>query len=211
MDNHNPIRIGIVGAGVSGGHVHLPVLTANSKILVEWICDLDSTKAKLLAKQFSVSQSFADIEQCPDVDIVALTIPLNARSFAFSVSLEKGWHVLIEKPFAESLKSHLSMLNQAKTAGVQLGVMAQRRAYAQNHMAYELLRSGILGSIQRVWAADSDVERRSGIDGDQWISRTIDTNTTTGGFLEEIAWHIIDVVFQVVGAKKITVADANLS
>jgi len=211
MNNHNPIRIGIVGAGVSGAHVHLPVLAANSNILVEWICDLDSTKAKLIAKRFSVSQSFGDIDQCPDVDIVALTIPLNARSSAFSVSLDKGWHVLMEKPFAKNLKSHLTMLDQAKTAGLQLGVMAQRRAYAQNHMASELLRSGVLGSIQRVWAADSDVERRSGIDGDQWISRTIDTSTSTGGFLEEIGWHLIDVVFQVVGAKKIIVNDAIVS
>ena len=66
------------------------------------------------------------------------------------------------------------LLDEAKTAGVQLGVMAQRRTYAQYHVVSELLRSGALVSIRRVWAADSDAERRSGIDGDQWISRIID-------------------------------------
>jgi len=103
------------------------------------------------------------------------------------------------------------MLDQAKAAGVELGVMAQRRTYAQNYMASELLRSGVLGPIRRVWAADSDVQRRSGIDGDQWISRTIDFKTATGGFLEEIGWHLIDVVFQIVGATTVKVNHAILN
>ena len=211
MVNYNPVRIGIVGAGVSGSHVHLPVLVANSEVVVEWICDLDLNKAKSIAERFSVSRSFSGIDQCPDVDIVALTIPLNMRSSALSVSLDRRWHVLMEKPFAENLAHHIAMLDEAKAAGVQLGVMAQRRTYAQNYMASELLRSGVLGPIRRVWAADSDVERRSGIDGDQWISRIIDPNTATGGFLEEVGWHLIDVVFRIVGAKKIKVNDAILN
>jgi len=211
MVNYNPIRIGIVGAGVSGSTVHFPVLAANSEVVIEWICDLDLEKANSLAGRFSIPQTFREIDQCPDVDIVALIIPLNMRSVAFSVSIDRRWHVLMEKPFAENLAHHMAMLDEAKTAGVQLGVMAQRRTYAQNYMASELLRSGLLGPIRRVWAADSDVERRSGIDGDQWISRTIDPNTGTGGFLEEVGWHLIDVVFRIVDATKIKINDAILN
>jgi predicted dehydrogenase len=208
MGNYNAVRIGIVGAGVSGSQVHLPVLAANSEVVIEWICDLDLEKAKKIAGPFSVPQTFAEIGQCPPVDIVALTIPLNMRSSAFNVSIDRRWHILIEKPFANNLTHHMTMIDKAKTAGVQLGVMAQRRTYAQYHVVSDLLRSGVLGSIRRVWAADSDTDRRSGIDGDQWISRIIDHNTGTGGFLEETGWHLIDVVLQLVGAKKIEVNDA---
>ena len=209
--NWNPTRIGIVGAGVSSSTLHLPVLAANSAVEVAWICDLDLSKAKSIAKRFSVPHSFTEIDQCPDVDIVALIIPVNMRSMAFSVSIDRRWHVLVEKPFAVNLAHHMAMLDEAKSAGLQLGVMAQRRTYAQNYMASELLRSGVLGPIRRVWAADSDIVRRSGIDGDQWISRMIDPNTGTGGFLEEVGWHLIDVVFQIVGATKIKINEAILN
>ena len=210
MINNNPIRIGIVGAGVSSSTVHLPVLVANSAVVVDWICDLDIGKAKSIAERFSVSRSFSGIDQCPGVDIVALTIPLNMRSSAFRLSLDRGWHVLVEKPFAENSAHHLEMIDEAKNTGIQLGVMAQRRTYAQNYMASELLRSGILGSINRVWAADSDVVRRSGIDGDQWVSRIINHTTATGGYLEETGWHLIDTVFQIVDAAEIEVNAAVL-
>lgn len=207
---NNPIRIGIIGAGVSSSTVHLPVLVARSEVVVEWICDLDISKAKSIAERFSVSQNFSGIDQCPSVDIVALTIPLNMRSSAFKHSLDRGWHILMEKPFAENLAHHIQMMDQAKNKGVQLGVMAQRRTYAQNYMASELLRSGILGSVHRVWAADSDAVRRSGIDGDQWASRIINHRTATGGYLEETGWHLIDTVFQIVNAVGIKVKAAVL-
>ena len=211
MGNHISARIGMVGAGVSSSQVHLPVLAANSEVVIEWICDLDLEKAKSIAGRFAIPQTFAEIDQCPDVDIVAITTPLNMRSAAFSVSIDRRWHILIEKPFAKNLENHMTMLGEAKTVGVELGVMAQRRTYAQYHTASQLLRSGVLGPIRRVWAADADVERRSGIDGAQWISRIIDPDTSTGGFLEETGWHLIDVVLQMVGATKIEVNDAIMS
>ena len=67
MGNYNPVRIGIVGAGVSGSQVHLPVLAANSEVVIEWICDLDLEKAKSIAGRFAIPQTFAEIDQCPDV------------------------------------------------------------------------------------------------------------------------------------------------
>ena len=57
-------------AGVSSSTLHLPVLAANSAVEVAWICDLDLSKAKSIAKRFSVPNSFTEIDQCPDVEIV---------------------------------------------------------------------------------------------------------------------------------------------
>lgn len=210
MTSENEFRVGIVGAGNSGSKLHLPVLDAMPGVTVEWICDLDLARASKAADQFSVSSFFSDVNQCPDVDAIALTVPVGLRSPVFEVALDRGWNVLIEKPFAKTVASHLQILDKAKSAGIQVGVMAQRRTYHGTMVASELIRSNILGRIQRVWAADAAPERRSGIDGDRWVSWLADPQISAGGFLAEVGWHLIDNVFQLVNARGVKILRAAL-
>ena len=204
-------RVGIVGSGNAGAKLHLPVLDAMPGVSVEWICDLDLPKAKAVADQFSVPSYSDELNRCTDVDAIVLTIPVGSRNSVIETALERHWHFLVENPFAKSVAEHQNILEQAKSAGVQVGVMAQRRGYHGTLVARKILRSGILGRVRRVWAADSDTVRRSGIDGDTWISRLVDPTTSSGGFLEETGWHLIDHVFYLVNADDVTILNAELN
>ena len=181
-----------------------------SDFSVEWLCDLDGAKARSVADQNSIQRSFKDLDECSEVDAVVLTIPVSVRADALDIAFRRGWNVLIEKPFARSIASHNEILQKAQHAGVQVGVMAQRRGYHGTIVARRLLRSRVLGPITRIWAADSDGSQRSGIDGDSWASRIINPATATGGFLEETGWHLIDNAFFVTDATAVEVRNAKL-
>jgi len=202
-------RVGIVGAGNAGAILHLPVLSAMRNFSVEWLCDLDGAKARSVADQYSI-QSFEDMNECSEVDAVVLTIPVSARTDALDTVFQRGWNVLVEKPFAKSITSHVEILHKAQESGVQVGVMAQRRGYHGTIVARRILRSRVLGSIKRIWAADTDVSQRSGIDGDAWVSRLIDPASGTGGFLEETGWHLIDNALFLSDATGVEVRNAKL-
>jgi predicted dehydrogenase len=208
--NGGPFRVGIVGAGIAGATLHLPVLSAMQDFSVEWLCDLDGAKARSVADRHSIPRSFEDMNECSEVDAVVLTIPVSVRADALDIVFRRGWNVLVEKPFAKSIVSHVEILQKAQQAGVQIGVMAQRRGYHGTIVARRILRSRVLGSIKRIWAADSDGSQRSGIDGDAWASRIIDPATATGGFLEETGWHLIDNAFFLSDATAVEVRNAKI-
>ena len=83
------------------------------------------------AEQYGV-RSFTDFstllkEAAPQAVILCTPHPLHAEPAIQAA--EAGVHVLVEKPLAASLKDCDAMLAAADNAGVDLGVVSQRRFY----------------------------------------------------------------------------------
>ena len=195
MVTDNNFRVGVLGAGNSGAGLHLPVLNAMPAVPVAWICDLDIARAKRVAAKFNVPETFSSLSQCPNVNGIVMTIPLGSRDAAIDETLRNHWNVLVEKPFATTVANHEKILGRAKSAGVQIGIMLQRRAYHSTAVARKFIDSGILGPIKKIWAADAQPERRSGIDGEGWAQWQSDLEIAGGGILVDKGFHLIDHAF----------------
>ena len=200
-----PWKVGIIGAGVVTSGSHLPVLVNMPNLSVEWVCDCSLPTAQRVARSYGISQAFADIGHCPDVDVVLIATPVGSRHAVVPEALERGWHAFCEKPFALTLADHETYINVARARGVQIGVAQVRRYAKPTATARTLVRRGALGPIQRVMAADGFRMRGTGR-GDAWH---LNDRAAGGGVLAEFGSHLIDQVLFILGATGATVRECT--
>ena len=124
------LRTAIVGCG-KVGRIHADALGSVAEAEFVAVCDSDAERSRTFAEQYSVSP-FTDVgallkDACPEVVILCTPHPLHAQPAVQAA--EAGVHILVEKPLAASLQDCDAMLTAADKAGIQLGVVSQRRFY----------------------------------------------------------------------------------
>ncbi|MDP6716815.1 MAG: Gfo/Idh/MocA family oxidoreductase [SAR202 cluster bacterium] len=192
----NITRVGVLGAGQTAELNHLPVLAAMPDVEISWLCDLDKERAEHLARAYKVKSVYQDIGVCGDVDAVLVSIPVGLRREPLETIFQRGWHALIEKPFARTVEEHRWITERADKAGVQLGAGLMRRFYHSTTAVQKALDSQIFGKIQEVWASEMSQLRRTGRAG-AWYQT--DVSMAGGGVLMETGAHLVDQVFQATG------------
>ncbi|MBI5570692.1 MAG: Gfo/Idh/MocA family oxidoreductase [Desulfomonile tiedjei] len=192
------MRIGILGAGSVVEQYHLPVLSAMPEVQVEWVCDIVKEQAVALGKTYGVRRSYSDLNDCPEVDIVLVAIPVGVRRPSLEVIFERKWNVFCEKPFAGTAQEHGWIMKRAKEQKVEVGVGMMRRFYDATVLARKLAASGMFGSLQEVWASEGLRQRGTGRDMN-WYQANADA--AGGGVLMETGCHLVDQVATICSAR----------
>jgi len=204
MTAKKEVTIGLFGAGSVTQQYHLPVLRAMPGLRIDWVCDQEVGKARALARSCAAPGAFSDLEQCPDVDIALVAIPVGYRREPLRRMLERRWNLLCEKPFAMTLSDHDQILAQAAAMGVHVGAGLMRRYYQANLLAGKLVREGIFGEIEEVVASEGSRMRGTGRPEGWYLS----SRAAGGGVLLETGSHVIDQVFNVLGARGFEILNA---
>ncbi|MGH8635590.1 MAG: Gfo/Idh/MocA family protein [Burkholderiales bacterium] len=194
----NATRIGILGAGGVAEAIHLPTLTQMPGLEVAWLCDQVPARAVKLAREWGIRGAFGDLRACPDVDVMLVAIPVGLRREALARAFERGWHVFVEKPFATSVEEHLGIVQEAARAGVQVGVGLMRRFFRSTALARLAVSRQAFGPVVEVWAAEAARMSTTGREG-AWYQA--DRAAAGGGVLMETGSHLVDQVFQALGAE----------
>jgi len=174
----------------------LPALCSLRNVEMLWVCDRDRGRAQSLARTFAIPEIYGSVEECPDVDVVLVGIPVGARRPVLEVVTSRGWHALCEKPFASTLEDHKAIVEQARHREVQLGIGLQRRQYSTTQLARQLIDTKLLGKPQQIVAGEGMRVRRTGR-GDDWYQSSAQAS---GGTLYETGSHLVDQVFTICGA-----------
>jgi predicted dehydrogenase len=117
-----PIRIGVVGAGGLGYH-HVRILRDVPGATLVGFHDARPERAEQVSRELGV-QAFADLGELLDrVDAATIVVPTPAHHAVARAALERGRHLLIEKPIATSLAEADELLEIAARTGaiVQTG------------------------------------------------------------------------------------------
>jgi predicted dehydrogenase len=203
--NQTTVRVGVVGAGAVSFGSHLPVLVNMPDVRVAWICDRAQKAAQAAARSYRIPETYTDIAQCSDVDVVLVATPVGSRPEIVPQVLARGWHAFCEKPFAVTLEEHDTYIERAKSAGVQIGIGQVRRYASPTATARKLLQRRFLGPIQRVVAAEGARVRATGR-GTGWH---MTDPAAGGGILMETGSHLIDQVLYILDAKEAQLREAS--
>lgn len=188
------IKIGILGAGQVVKEFHLPVLCSMPGIEISWLCDKVVAQAESLSRSYAPRcQVFSRVEDCPDVDVVLMSIPVGLRREPLVHVMERGWSILCEKPFAVSITEHNAILEHAHRKKIEIGVGLIRRYYRGNVLARRLIQSNALGEIKEVWASEGGRLAKTG--RMNWYQS--DLKAAGGGVLLETGSHLVDQVLSV--------------
>lgn len=145
------LRVGIVGCGKIA-ETHIPYIRKAGGELVA-IADVSSVRANDLADRFTVQRIYrkiADLIEVEQPDVVHVLTPPHTHASVAVEALERGVHVLVEKPMATDPLEADAMVRAARASGALLTVDHNRLFDPVMLEARRLLESGALGEIVAV-------------------------------------------------------------
>ncbi|MCZ7539054.1 MAG: Gfo/Idh/MocA family oxidoreductase [Anaerolineae bacterium] len=157
------LRVGIIGLGIISD-AHVEGCAAMSDIAdVVAVCDIDEPKARRVAERFgaAVFTDYRRLIDDADVDLLDIILPHNLHYPVTLYALQRGKHVLLEKPLTVDPDEGLALIEAARAGDVQFSVAENTRFVTAYLEAEKLLRAGALGDIYqiRTLIAGSELER----------------------------------------------------
>ncbi len=152
-------RVGLVGCGGTAVR-HLEgyrrVLAGRAEVVA--VCDPAPGVAARFAAERGVERSFEALGDLLDgVDVVSVLTPAAVRDEVILSALERGVHLLVEKPFAADLESARRYVDAAERVGLHLAVNQQMRFMPEAQTAQALIADGALGELVHL---EHDVQQR---------------------------------------------------
>ena len=189
-----PIRIGIIGMGIMGSS-HLKMLKAQPEnYQVTALCDADPEKLKTEDAQgcahFTDYRELLDSGLC---ELVAVATPHPCHGEIAVAALEKGLHVMCEKPLTESMTKTDALLEAARKAGKVFSTNFCMRTYPVNKLIKKMVDEEALGKIIRVdFVCTEWIRSQRYYDMQSWRGRW---EGEGGGVLMNQAPHNLDLLY----------------
>ncbi len=171
MSEKKQLRLGLVGAGGMGtGHIHR--IKEMDSINVTAICDLEKDRAENAAKIVDavVFTNATEMFDSGLIEAVFICTPHYAHTTLTIKALQKGLHVLTEKPVAVH-KADAQLMNDeaAKHPDLLFAAMFNQRTLGLYQKLKQLIDSGELGQIFRVtWVITTWYRTQAYYDSGGW-------------------------------------------
>jgi UDP-N-acetylglucosamine 3-dehydrogenase len=117
-----PLRVGVVGVGIMGAN-HARVFSGLPDVTLVGVADPNSQQRELVTRILGVP-AVDDIDGLlsPGLDAVTIAAPTHLHHELALKCIERGIHVLIEKPIASNVEEGREIIAAAKRRGVKLMV-----------------------------------------------------------------------------------------
>lgn len=121
MSSQGKLKCGVVGVGYLGQH-HARIYSTLENVELVGVCDSSMDRAKEIADKHGC-RVFESPEALGEAcDAVSVVVPTDLHAQVAVPLLQKGCHMLIEKPLCTSLEEAEQILNAAKEANVVVQV-----------------------------------------------------------------------------------------
>ena len=183
----NHLRAAVIGVGTMGKH-HARLYANMDGIELVGVADPDPAARAQVAGRYH-TRGFADYRTMLEAerpDIVSLAVPTRLHYPLASDLIERGIHVLVEKPIALTVEEGQSLVEQARARGVKLGVGHVERFNPAVTALKERLDRGELGQVFQISA-----RRISGFP----------PHVKDIGVVLDLATHDLDVMRYLIGAE----------
>ncbi len=153
-DSQRKVKVGIAGCGVVATAYYLPYLAKMSNAEITAVCDLRPVRTEACVRLFGAREQFTDYYEMlekSDLDaVLILTAPGTHVDFTLA-AVEKGRHVLIQKPLAMTMGDARRVAAAVRKAGVKALVEPSSNSPLDPDYALlrSLVRKGVLGDI--IW------------------------------------------------------------
>lgn len=183
------MRIGIVGFGVGGRRFHLPYIQAATEWELTGVVARSEATRSSLAEAAPGVPAFASLDALIDagVDVVVITTPPATRRELVLRALERGVHVIADKPFAPDAATARELISAASAADRMLTVFHNRRWDTDLVTLRSVLDSGALGPV---WRADFALDQDD---------RAVLDQGPDEGLLRDLGAHVVDQLTQLFG------------
>src|SRR5436190_12574702 len=117
------LRLGFLGAGWWATANHMPLFAARDDVELTAVCRLGETELRRVQERFGfrfATQDAAELVNYPGLDAVIVTSPHTLHYEHARLALERGLHVLCEKPMCIQAEQARALVRLAKEKNLQL-------------------------------------------------------------------------------------------
>ena len=211
------VRVGVIGAGAYAQRAHLPPLLEHPDAEVAALCRRNPVRLTEAADAFDVPgryTDYADLLADDSLHAVTISLPHNLHYQAARAALDRGLHVLVDKPLTLRTDHAQELVTLADQRNLTLMVAFNRHYEPPFTRARDLLADGAIGDlrlIQAYMAYDWDLwmqpsERRFTGAGAAMLHGVSDTQATLlhetsfrsdaaangGGFFADGGAHVLE-------------------
>lgn len=191
----NPIRFGIVGAGMIASNSAKGIQKHESAQLLA-ATDLSEERLKALTGTCNIPRSYPTAEALfadPEIDAVYIAVPNKFHAPLATQALKAGKHVILDKPFALSHAEALSVAAAAADSGKVFTLGMNFRFQAVSQQLHALVKQGYFGEV---YHAKTCWFRRSGIPKlGTWFGNKA---MAGGGAIYDIGVHFLDLCLYII-------------
>ncbi len=192
------MRVGIIGTGAIS-HKHAQAYK-NIGYTVTVCTDINEKAGRDFAEKWGAEfvPGYEDVCRHPQVDFVDVCTFPDFRLQPLKICAETKKHIQVQKPIATSLETARAMIETARQAGIQLGVVSQHRFDDSSLFLSRAIAGGRLGKILQ---ADAYVKWYR---TPEYYSRPIKGSWATegGGAMINQAIHQVDILRWLIGPVK---------
>lgn len=216
------LKVGIIGAGGYAVGVHAPKLKESGRAEVVAVSRRNQARLGEAQKLLGVEHGYTDWRRLldhPGLDAVVVATSHNTHTEPTIAALERGMHVLVEKPMALSPQDAWAMVAAAERANRVLLVGFQDRLAGPWRKVKQLLDEGAIGKVRQVSAVQAisglwfwDHERApapfkeakstdligSWLEQGYWRANPTEMG---GGFFVDVASHVTDLMLCLAGGR----------
>ncbi|MCJ7551874.1 MAG: Gfo/Idh/MocA family oxidoreductase [Anaerolineae bacterium] len=208
------VKVGVVGCGVVATAYYLPYLMRMDTVDVVAVCDLHRTRTEACTRLFGAKEQYLDYYEMldkADLDaIFILTAPGTHVPFTLA-AVEKGKHVLIQKPMATKMEDARTIAEAIRRAGVKAVIEPSSNTLLDPDYAHlrELVKAGVLGDILWFSLAWTGPTTYGPALGGNPYGQAAFYDKDSGGFLFDLPYAPTQIV-SVLGACKSIFAQAGI-
>lgn len=152
----------MIGCGQFSQRYHVPTLERDADVSLAAIFDPRPSSATSALAQRTGAKLVDQLEALPTLTgpvMAIVTTPHTLHASHVRSALERGWHVLCDKPFVQHLTEALELAALARARGL-IGAVAFNRRYDRGCIAArEIIRSGGIGRVRYVETVQLGYER----------------------------------------------------
>jgi predicted dehydrogenase len=193
VSNNDPIRVGIIGLGRSGWGIHANALANLSDCYrVVAVTDANPQRRDEAVHRFECRayEDFTSFIQHPGLELTVIATPSQLHVPQTLHALERGVHVICEKPVATSSNEMNRLIAAAERSDRILAPFQNRRYEAMYRKICEVIASGKLGRIIEIRVSVHHFGRR-------WDWQTL--REFGGGQLNNAGSHFLDELLPLFG------------
>ncbi len=200
------VKVAIVGLGGIAQIAHLPILSKMDNVIITGVCDVDKAKSRSVAQKYNVKNFYTDLNTMLDdsgADCICIATPTSHHKEHAIKALEKGMHVLVEKPLARTFNEANDIVESAKKNKKILMVGMNSRFRPDMMMQESFISAKELGEI--FYIKTGFLKRRSTVE--DW---SLLKSESGGGVFMDLGIVMLDIALWLMKFPKVkSVSAAN--
>jgi predicted dehydrogenase len=149
-----PLRAAVIGVGNMGQN-HARIYAQMPDVELVALVDKEKSRGSMVAKKFGVPRAYTSVAQLlrhEAIDVASIALPPQQNPRATMGLMQKGVHLLVEKPFTTTIADAKQMIARAQKAGVTVAVGYTEHFNPAVRAAKQVIERGTLGTIRFIRA-----------------------------------------------------------